>query len=275
MKRGVIELLGTGTSQGVPFLACNCDVCHSTDPKDKRYRCSALLRVEDGPNILIDCGTDFRMQAIRAKIKKIDYVLISHGHADHIHGLDDLRQFSLEKNLQLFCNSHALNVINTAFDYAVKYSDPKFMKPHLTPVLVESESLTLDGIKIIPIPIMHGKLPIYGWRLGNTAYITDCKTIPEESYALLQGIENLLINGLQINLFETHLSFSEALDEIEKIKPKRSWFIHMNHYSSHQQIIEYIAQEREKRPNLNGIEIAPAYDTMIVDNVVFSGEYIE
>ena len=255
-----LEILGSGTSHGVPVIGCDCAVCASTDPHDNRMRASALLRDDDGTAILIDAGPEFRLQALRAGLSRLDAVLITHSHADHIHGLDDIRIFSTRADMPVYADPWSVEEILERFSYIFKRTQEGGGKPHVRLVTVcgtpgcPPQELVLAGKRIQPIPLYHGKLLILGWRCGNTAYLTDCNGIPESSLKLLEGTENLVIDALRLRPHSTHFSFSEALEQIDRIKPKRAWFTHICHDYTHRQIQEWLAE------NAPGKKIEPAHD---------------
>jgi len=252
-------ILGSGTSYGVPVIGCDCPVCTSTDPYDNRMRASALLRFDDGKAILIDAGPEFRIQALRAHITQLDALLVTHAHADHIHGLDDIRIFTMHSDIPVYGNKNAIDDIHNRFDYIFTPTLEGGGKPHLSLITVDSEAgqakeIIVAGKKIIPIPLKHGSLPILGWRCGDTAYLTDCNRIPETSYALLEGCKNLVIGALRVRPHSTHFSFAEALAQIDRINPEQSFFTHLCHDFSHKEIQNWL------RENAPGKKIEPAYD---------------
>jgi len=251
-------ILGSGTSHGVPVIGCDCPVCTSKDPYDNRMRTSALLRFDDGKAILIDAGPEFRIQALRAHIKGLDALLVTHAHADHIHGLDDIRIFTRHSGIPVYGNKNAITDITNRFDYVFTPTNEGGGKPQLELITVDaqggSKEIIVAGKKIMPIPLMHGSLPILGWRCGDTAYLTDCNGIPETSYPLLEGCTNLVIDALRFRPHSTHFSFNEALTQIDRIRPENAWFIHICHDFSHSGIQKWL------RENAPGKKIEPAYD---------------
>lgn len=250
-----LEILGSGTSHGIPVIGCSCPVCTSQDPHDNRMRASAILRDTDGSSILIDTGPEFRLQALRANINHIDAVLITHSHADHIHGLDDIRIFTFHEDMPIYAESTSINEIRERFSYIFKPTQKGGGKPHLDLHPVEShETLLIAGKKIIPIPLIHGSLTIFGWRCGDTAYLTDCNYIPESSFQLLAGVQNLVIDALRLRTHSTHFNFPQAVEQITRINPERAWFTHICHDFSHREIQEWLAE------NAPGKKIEPAYD---------------
>ncbi len=228
-----IRFLGTGTSTGNPEIGCTCKVCTSQNTKDRRWRSSALIEI-DGKNILIDCGPDFRMQMLETfqqrRIEHLDGVLVTHEHYDHAGGLDDLRYFSKDNPVPIYAQQDVLDAIQIRMPYVFaekKYPGIPKMQLH---EIEEGMPFEVSGVEIMPIRVMHGCLPILGFRIGNMAYLTDVKTIPDHSYSLLQGLDVLIINALRDKEHISHQTTQDALRQIEKIRPKQSYFIHMNHH---------------------------------------------
>jgi len=224
-----ITFLGTGTSSGVPELGCRCEVCSSNDERDKRTRSSVLIET-GGKNILIDCGPDFRSQMLNNGMSIIDAVLITHEHYDHVGGLDDLRPLSYTRDIPLYGEAEVLHAINKQMPYA--FLDKRYPGlPHLNLQTITMEPFEIDGIHVIPIRVMHGELPILGFRIGKIAYLTDLKTIPEEEFEKLADVDLLIIEALrQDNRHYNHEGIEEALENIKKIKPKTTYLIHMSHH---------------------------------------------
>ena len=229
-----ITFLGTGTSNGIPVIGCDCDVCRSTDPKDRRSRTSALVRY-GGHSILIDTATELRTQALANDVRCIDAVLMTHAHADHTGGFDDLRRFNelLQSHIPVYANAGTATVLRDRFAYAFEDVFPFYGgKPDL--ILHELVGpFELLGHTVVPIPVLHGRLPILGYRIGDLAYITDAKAIPPESMALLENLDVLVLNALREKSAPTHFNFSEAVDIIEALQPQRAFLIHLSHATSH------------------------------------------
>jgi phosphoribosyl 1,2-cyclic phosphate phosphodiesterase len=263
-----VELLGTGASLGVPVLGCDCECCKSNDPRDRRMRTSALIRVSSGCVILIDCGPEFRLQALRSKITSVDFVLITHIHADHIHGVDDLRGFTAAKSVSLFALPSHVKELSKRFQYA--FGGPTLQVggglPRLQLVGVES-SFVFDSIRFDPIPLNHGDEISYGYRLGNFAYLTDGNSLSEDSYAKLAGVELVVLNASNPQKAKKHFTFGTACDVLERIRPNRAWFTHINHDVTHAQAEAWIEEAIRERPGLAGIEIHPGYDGLIIDGI--------
>lgn len=222
-----IVFLGTGTSTGVPEIGCLCEVCTSNDPRDRRLRASVLVETE-GKRILIDCGPDFRWQMISDKIYRLDAVLITHEHYDHVGGLDDLRPFCREGGVNIYAEENVAEAVKIRIPYA--FREHKYPGvPNLVLHTIGTQPFTVSGISVIPIRVMHARLPILGYRIGNMAYLTDLKTLPEEEYAKLKNLDVLVIDALRKGEHPSHASLDEALVIIERIQPKEAYLIHMSH----------------------------------------------
>lgn len=263
------EILGSGGSHGIPVIGCECDVCKSTNPKDARMRPSILIRLENTENILVDCGPEFRLQALRSKIETISALLVTHVHADHIFGMDDLRVFTQSGGcLPVFSTEMWTKDIHNRFKYIFGGAIQKGGGlPQVRLIPIEDEFEVCD-VKVTPIPLNHGATMSCGFRFGNLAYLTDCDVIPEESYALLDGVELLVINGVSPTAKKSHMNFSAALSAIERIGAQQAWFTHISHKCTHDEIQAYIDAEIEKRPGLQGRCIHPAYDGMVISGIV-------
>ncbi len=224
-----VTVLGSGTSTGIPVIGCDCKVCKSDDPRNKRLRSS--IKIEGGgTTILVDCGVDFRQQMLRHPTPKLDAVLITHTHADHIHGLDDLRAFIFRQRdpMPIYSTAAFLGDLRVRFAYCFDPFQmgggiPKFDLREIAP----GQAFEVGALKILPIAIMHGKLPIMGFRFGPFAYLTDCSGISEESYALLSGVKTLILSALRKKEHPTHFNIEQSLAAVERIAPEKAWFIHM------------------------------------------------
>jgi phosphoribosyl 1,2-cyclic phosphate phosphodiesterase len=228
-----LTFLGSGTSTGNPEIGCSCEVCTSTDKKDRRFRASVLIESE-GKHILIDCGPDFRMQMLEAfqtdRFERWDGVLITHEHYDHVGGLDDLRAFCRKDAVvDIFAKEDVAEAIKNRIPYVFK--EHKYPGvPNLRMTSVENKPFTVNGMEVLPILLMHGNLPIFGYRIGKLAYLTDLKTIPEEEYAKLQDLDVLVINALRKEPHISHETLADALKNIERIRPKKAYLTHISHH---------------------------------------------
>lgn len=224
-----LTFLGTGNSQGVPVIGEEHPVFDSTNPKDKRSRTSALVAWE-GAAFVIDCGPDFRTQMLTAKLKHIDGVLLTHEHADHTHGIDDLRSFSnINGSVPLYGQERVLKELERRFEYIFDKNKKYPGKPSITLNLIKNDPFELKGIKIIPIMVNHGMLKIFGYRFENVAYLTDVKTIDKIEKEKLKNLDTLVVNCLRITEHHAHLNLEEALQLVEELNPKRTYFTHISH----------------------------------------------
>jgi phosphoribosyl 1,2-cyclic phosphate phosphodiesterase len=234
---GQLVLLGTGTSVGVPSIGCPCDVCSSTDPRDKRTRCAVIAGLPQG-NLLIDTPPDLRQQMLREKLGIIHAVLYTHEHADHLFGLDDLRLFPfyLGHPVPLYCEEIVERRIRQSFDYAFSADEPTHTGavPQLTFERIRLEPFELLGSRITPLRLKHGpRFDVLGFRIGNVAYCTDTNGIPPESLALLEGLDVLILDALRHRPHITHFSLDEAVEVARALKPKRTIFTHICHDLGH------------------------------------------
>ena len=219
-----ILFLGTGTSTGVPQLGCGCNTCRSTDSRDKRLRCSALVTI-NGKRILIDAGPDLRQQLITNKIFHIDGILLTHEHYDHVGGLDDVRPLG---EVKIYAERKVLDAIQRNMPYCFgKYKNPGV--PSLDLYEINGSEFEIEGIRITPIRIMHARLPILGFRIGDIAYLTDVKTIDETEIHKLQGVKILVVNALREEPHHSHFNLQEALDFIALIQPEKAYLTHISH----------------------------------------------
>lgn len=222
-----VEFLGTGTSTGVPQIGCKCEVCTSQNDKDKRLRTSIIVRTE-GKNILIDCGPDFRAQMLNASSSKLDCALLTHSHYDHVGGMDDLRPYCKHDSFPIYCQRDVINDIKTRIPYCFREKlYPGVPTFHLNEI--ELEDFEIDGIKITPLKINHYKLQILGFKIGNFAYITDAKDIPQDTMSKLKGIDTMVINALRKAPHISHMSLSECMEVVKIIKPKNVYLTHISH----------------------------------------------
>jgi phosphoribosyl 1,2-cyclic phosphate phosphodiesterase len=254
-----LTLLGTGTSMGVPQIGCRCAVCTSSDPRDRRSRTSALLEV-GGSTILIDTPPELRLQLLQAGTSHLDAVLYTHEHADHVHGIDDLRSFSLlqRQPLPLYAPpataAHLRQTFRYIFDDAVVPLDGT-SKPRLTLAPIRAAGpITIAGVEVVPIAFEHGHAEVYGYRVGPVAYLTDVKRVPTEARALLRGVRILVLNALWWREHPTHLSIEDAIEVAQDIGAEQTLLTHLTHETSHQELLERLPPG-----------IAPGYDGMQIE----------
>ena len=224
-----LTFLGTGTSQGVPVIACPCAVCHSADEHDKRLRTSALLEV-NGKVVSFDAGPDFRQQMLREGVQRLDAILLTHEHKDHTGGIDDVRAFNyvMQEPVDIFCEERVGRSIINEFSYA--FSDNKYPGvPEIDLHTIDENPFTVVGLPIQPIRLAHYKLPILGYRVGRFAYLTDANYIPDESWLKLEGVEVLVVNALRKEEHLSHFTLSEALSVVKRINPKTAYITHISH----------------------------------------------
>lgn len=253
-----ILVLGSGTSVGVPMIGCHCKVCTSSDSRDRRLRPSVLLRLGD-KRLLIDTSPDLRYQALRYGIDRIDGILYTHAHADHILGLDDVRPFNFmqRQGIPIFASKQAWETIERTFRYVFDASPSESSRPRLCPNLFGDEPFSVAGVEITPIPIAHGRTVIHGFRFGDCAYLTDHSAIPEPSLAKLRGLDVLFLDALRHNPHPTHSTVVESLKTVELLKPQRAYFTHISHDLLHAKV------EAALPPNVHiafdGLEIPIGY----------------
>ncbi len=254
-----LTFLGTGTSFGVPQIGCRCPVCHSSDPRDRRTRCSAVLESDTGTRVLFDTAPELRLQVLATGIDQVDAVCFTHEHADHIHGIDDIRGFTIRRTgaLPLYGPAGTLNQLRERFRYI--FDDrmrplPGTSKPEgaAHPVR-DGDVIEVGDLRIEAIAVPHGPVTVFGYRCGPIAYVTDAKTVPPETVARLRGVEVLVLNALFRREHPTHLSLSQAIDVAREVGASRTYFTHLTHESFH----TALAQELPAG-------IAPAYDGLVV-----------
>jgi phosphoribosyl 1,2-cyclic phosphate phosphodiesterase len=230
-----ITFLGTGTSHGVPMIGCECATCLSNDPRDRRLRPSLLIRADDGTSLLVDAGPDLRVQALTHRIHRLDAVAFTHGHADHILGLDDVRRYNslMKRPMPLYGDRVTLDEIKRMFGYAFDPNTPKGGGiPQLDLIEVDGP-FTVGSLRILPVPIWHGKRLILGFRVGRFAYLTDCSGIPDDSWPLLQAVEIVVLDALRHTPHPTHFTLEEAVAAARRIAPRQAYFTHMCHDLPH------------------------------------------
>lgn len=251
-----VTFLGTGTSQGVPVIACQCAVCQSEDTRDKRLRSSILLEY-NGYTVVVDTGPDFRYQMLRQNVRKLDAVLMTHSHKDHVAGLDDVRAFNYQQqqSIPIYSNLATHEALKKEFYYA--FSDFKY--PGVPQLELEEvfpgQAFELYGKDIMPIEVMHYKMPVLGFRIDDFAYVTDAKTISEESFAQLAGVKTLVLNALQREPHISHLTLEEAIEVSQRINPERTYLTHISHrFGKHEDI-------QQSLPN----HVFVAYDQQLIE----------
>jgi len=237
---GRATLLGTGTSTGIPIIGCDCKVCTSSEERDKRLRCSCLVETEN-LTVLIDAGPDLREQALTHNIRRIDAVVFSHHHFDHVGGIDDLRPFFFDNRepIPCFADDQTRKLLHSMFSYI--FEDGSYPGiPKLKLCDIDGPSINIasryghsETLEVIPVPVFHGAIPILGYRIGSFAYITDTNGIPESSLALLQDLDTLVLDGLRPFPHQAHFSISEAVDAATEIGAKQTYLIHMSHHVGH------------------------------------------
>lgn len=224
-----VTFLGTGTSGGVPLIACSCAVCQSTDLRDKRLRTSILVET-DNLTITVDCGPDFRQQMLREKVKHLDAILMTHQHKDHTGGLDDIRSFNFinKKPIDIYCDYPTELGIKEQYSYVFTETDYPYL-PKMNFHRVTDKEFHIGSLPITPIEVMHASMPVKGYRFGNFTYITDAKTIAPAEREKLRGTKILVVNALRYENHYSHFTIDEALELVEDIKPELTYLIHMSH----------------------------------------------
>lgn len=257
-----LEILGTGTSTGVPIPSCPCTVCRSENPKNKRLRSSAFFSFGQGNNVLIDTSPDLRQQALRSNLSRVSAVLYTHTHADHTFGIDDLRSFNFiqKETIPLYATEESAEQLKRTFRYCF-YRDPSYQggaPPRLSlSTILPNQELDLGFGKLQAIPVRHGQMEVLGFRAGNIAYVTDCSFIPPESMELLLGLDVLVLDGLRERAHATHFTIPQAVEIIEKLKPKRAYLTHISHEVDHD-------EWNQKLTELSSQRIELAYDGLII-----------
>lgn len=249
-----VTMLGSGTSTGVPVISCTCAVCTSEEPRNRRWRPG--LKIETGGGVLlVDTSTDLREQALRFGLPRVDGVLFTHAHADHIFGLDDVRIFNFRQHAAISCygSAETLAAIRRTFAYAFEATQEGGGKPQLDLIAVRAPFEVL-GRTVVPVPVWHGEMEVFGYRLGSFAYVTDCNLIPETSFALLDGVETLILDALRYRPHATHFSVAEAVEVAARIGARRTVLTHLAHE------IDYGAPQF---PLPEGVELG--YDGLVLD----------
>ncbi|AMW06607.1 hypothetical protein GEMMAAP_06205 [Gemmatimonas phototrophica] len=255
-----LTFLGTGTSFGVPQIGCACAVCRSSDPRDRRTRCGAVIETDHGSRLLIDTPPELRLQLVATGIMSIDAVLFTHEHADHIHGIDDLRAFSIRRDtpLPMFAEAATFATLQARFPYIFDASFrplPGTTRPEGAPqVIVPGVPFQVNATTVLPIAVPHGRASVVGFRVGDLAYITDAKTLPETALEALRGVRVLVLNALLRTPHPTHLSIAEAVEMAQRVGAQRTFLTHLTHDTLHSELAAELPAG-----------IAPAYDGLVVD----------
>ncbi|TYP96093.1 phosphoribosyl 1,2-cyclic phosphate phosphodiesterase [Tenacibaculum adriaticum] len=252
-----ITFLGTGTSTGVPMISSKHPVSLSTDKRDKRLRSSIMVSY-GAINYVVDCGPDFRQQMLREDVQSLKGILFTHEHADHIAGLDDIRPFCFKIGaLPIYVGKRVLKVLEKRYDYVFATENRYPTAPSVAPTIIShKDSLELDGISITPVELMHGNLPIFGYRFNNVAYLTDIKTISEEEKRKLQNLDVLIVTGLRKKPHPTHFNIEEALAFIKEIQPQRTYLTHIS------EVLGFHKEVEKELPE----NVFLAYDGLVVES---------
>ena len=250
-----ITFLGTGTSHGVPMIGCDCATCRSSDPRDARLRPSIFVET-DGTKILVDTGPDLRAQALRHDIRRVDAILFTHGHADHILGLDDVRRFNamMKRTMIAYGDAQTLHEVRKTFHYVFDPNTPKGGGLPEIELREMTEGTRIGDVDVQPIPVWHGSRPILGFRLGACAYLTDCNRLDDAAWPLLEGLDVVIIDALRMRSHPTHFSLDEAVAVASRLRAGRTFFTHMCHDLAHEATNARLPQD-----------MALAYDGLVLD----------
>lgn len=238
-----VTVLGSGTSQGIPMIGCNCHVCKSPDSKDNRLRCSVMLSL-NRKNVVIDTGPDFRQQMLRKNVTSLEAVIFTHEHKDHVAGLDDVRAFNYlqRRDMPVYCSEQVERALRREFEYAfIENKYPGVPQIELNRIENNNHFYIFDDMEVIPIEVMHFKMPVLGFRIGKFAYITDAKTVVDSEVEKLKGVEIMIVNALRKEEHISHFNLEQALEFIHKIKPKQAYLTHISHlFGTHEEIIKLL-----------------------------------
>ena len=260
-----VTVLGSGTSHGVPSIGCDCAVCRSTDPRDRRTRPSILIELDGGApsafagavrSILVDTSTDLRTQALDNDVRRVDVILFTHTHADHVFGLDDVRRYNQMQRGAIACYGSRQTLVELRRMFSYVFEPPQQKGgglPELT-LFEIAGPFTIGGVEVVPVPLLHGRLPVLGFRIGAFAYLTDCNRIPDESWPLLDGVRTVILDALRHRPHSTHFSVGEALDVSARLGAERTYLTHICHDLGH-------AETNAQLPR--GVELA--YDGLVLD----------
>ena len=257
MTKLKVTVLGSGTSQGVPVIACECDICQSKDSKDKRLRSSVMLSYR-GENFVIDSGPDFRQQMLRENVKTLSGIIFTHEHKDHVAGLDDVRAFNYveKRDMEIYCNEQVEKALRNEFYYIFQeFQYPGVPKVNLNRISKKESFKVGQNLTLLPIEVMHYKLPVLGFRVGDFTYITDAKTISNKEKEKIKGSKILILNALRIAEHISHFNLKEALEFIDEIKPQKAYLTHISHLFAKHSDIEKMLPEN----------VFVAYDGLVID----------